>query len=120
MAILEANPLAKEVRTDMRHRVKKLEIPYNQARARWNAVTREDIARATQRTNDGTLLGLYRESDDLYPILLRQSEAERKTAANLDTLQVRPALSADTVALVQVTDPITVRSSHHPPAECGR
>jgi multidrug efflux pump subunit AcrB len=117
MRILEASPLAKEVRNDMRQRVAKIVPDYAQERARWAQVTRADIAAATRRAYDGLQVGLYREGDNLYPILLRHIERERQDAAELQTLQVQPTLSRDTVPLSQVTrsiaaeweDPIVVR-----------
>ena len=117
MRILEANPLAKETRTDMRERVPKIVPEYAQERARWAAIGRDDIASATRRAYDGIQVGLYREGDDLYPILLRNVEMERLQAADLATLQVLPPMSTEPVPLAQVTrdirmeweDPIIVR-----------
>ena len=109
VAILEASPWAKHVRTDWRERVKKVVLDYDQERARWAAVSRDDIANATKRAFDGLRVGLYREQDDLTPILLRHSEDERQqAAAGLDTLQVLPAFSDRPVPLSQVTDSIAV------------
>jgi len=109
VGILEASPWAKQVRTDWRQRVKKVILDYDQERARWAAVSRGDIANATKRAFDGLRVGLYREQDDLLPIILRHSEDERQqAAAGLDTLQVLPALSDRPVPLSQVTDSIAV------------
>jgi multidrug efflux pump subunit AcrB len=117
MAILEASPLAKEVRTDMRQRVAKIVPDFHQEKARWASVQRDDIAAATRRAYDGIQVGLYREGDDLLPIILRNVEEERKAAADLSNLQVTPNLSRERVPLEQVTseirteweDPIIVR-----------
>ncbi|MEE8301762.1 MAG: efflux RND transporter permease subunit [Candidatus Tectomicrobia bacterium] len=118
IAILENSPLAKHVRTDTRQRVKTIVPEYDQERGRWAAVSRTDIADATRRAYDGLTVGLYREQDDLYPIILRNTEQERRSiAAHLSTLQVRPALAVESVPLSQVTrdirveweDPIIVR-----------
>jgi multidrug efflux pump subunit AcrB len=108
MAILEESPLAKDVRIDMRQRVRKLVPEYNQQRARWAVVSRDDIARSTRWAYDGLTIGLYREGDELQPIVIRNTEDQRRTAAgNLDTLQVTPFLSRDSLPLSQVTDSIT-------------
>lgn len=65
-------------------------------------------------------MGLYREGEDLYPIVLRHTDAERKgVAENLDTLQLIPALSRESVPLAAVVrgtsleweDPIIMRSN---------
>jgi multidrug efflux pump subunit AcrB len=103
VAILENSPYAKDIKTSMMNPVQKLVPDYDQVRARWASVSREDIGYATRRAQDGVQVGLYREKDDLYPILLRHTKEERKNAAEMDTLQVRPALYTKTVPLAQVT-----------------
>lgn len=116
--ILEASPLAREVRTDMRQRTRKLVARYSQQQGRWANVTREDVAFSTKRAFDGAPVGLYREGYDLLPILVRDVDEERtRAAARLDLLQVGASLSAKTVPLATVSqgvaleweDPIIVR-----------
>ncbi len=106
LAVLERSPLADTPRINWRERVQKVVPGYNQERARWSAVTREDVASATQRAFDGRTVGLYREGDDLIPIVLRHAEEERTNVGGLGTLQVQPAGSVQTVPLAQVTDSI--------------
>lgn len=103
-AILEATPLAKEIRTDMRNRVRRLEVSYNDARARFADVTRTAIADSTKRAYDGLDIGLYREGKDLIPIKLRLVESERNSIGSLHVLQISSPLSTETVPLSQVTD----------------
>ncbi len=105
-AILERSPLAATPRINWRERVQKIVPDYNQERARWSAVTREDVASATQRAFDGRTVGLYREGDDLIPIVLRHVEEERANVGALETLQVQPAGSIQTIPLAQVTDSV--------------
>jgi multidrug efflux pump subunit AcrB len=107
VAILRDSPLAKDVRTDMRERTLKLVPEYNQERGRWSSITRGDIADASKRAFDGLPVGLYRERDDVYPILLRHVEEERASAAShLDSLQVSGMLSVESVPLSQVASRI--------------
>jgi multidrug efflux pump subunit AcrB len=108
VALLESSPYAKEVKTSMMNPVQKLVAEYDQVRGRWASVSREDIGRATRFAYDGVQVGLYREEDDLYPILLRRIEAERKKALEMDTLQVLPEFSTETIPLAQVTKDIRV------------
>ena len=116
MQLLATSPLATDIRMDLRERVKDVVPDYSQERARWASVDRQDIARATKRNYDGLQVGIYREGRDLFPILLRHTEDER-TAAGLETLQIQPALSTETVPLSQVVsevrtdwaDPIIIR-----------
>ena len=81
---------------------------YNQERGRWAAVTRQDIASSTKRAFDGRTIGLYREGDDLLPIVLRHKEEERANVGGLDVIQVQPALATSTVPLAQVIDGVQV------------
>ncbi len=107
MEILRATPYAKDVRTDMRQRVLKVVASYNQETGRWTATSRSDIANATRFSYDGLPVGLYRERDDLYPIIVRRVEDERRRAADdFDLIQVRPAVSVKSVPLSAVTDDV--------------
>jgi multidrug efflux pump subunit AcrB len=108
VALLNDHPLAGPSRTDWRERVPRVEPLYNQERARWASITRDDIARTTVRAFDGRTVGLYRENDVLLPIILRYTESERRNFTSLDALQVQPAGSTTTVPLAQVTDGIAV------------
>ncbi|MEN8780538.1 MAG: efflux RND transporter permease subunit [Desulfobacterales bacterium] len=107
MNILRQSPLAKQVRTDMRQRVQKVVVDYDQDRGRWSAVSRADVAEATRRAFDGTPVGLYREGDDLLPMIARDAESNRqRAAAELDLVRVVPFFAIDSVPLGQVTDGI--------------
>ena len=109
MAILEASPYAKHVRTDLRQRVQKVVTDYNQERGRWSVVSRANIAQATQRAYDGTPVGLFREGDDILPIIARGVDQERqRAAAQLDGIQVQPSLGLKSLPLGQVSDEIRV------------
>ena len=98
------SPYSAYVKNDWRQRVQRVTPRYSQERGRWASVTREDIANTTKRAFDGRVVGLYREKDDLIPIVLRQVEEERRNVGGLDTLQVQPGFATDTVPLSQVTD----------------
>ena len=102
--ILRDEPLAGAMQIDWRQKVPKMVPVYNQERARYAGVAREDVANATKRAFDGRTIGLYREDDDLLPIVLRHVEDDRASLASFDVLQVQPGLSTDTLPIAQVTD----------------
>jgi multidrug efflux pump subunit AcrB len=83
---------------------KKIVPAFNEQRARLTGVAREDIANTTKRAFDSRTVGLYRESDELIPIVLRANEKERQAIGGLPALQVQPGASVHTVPLGQVTD----------------
>ncbi len=102
--ILAEEPLAAYSRTDWRTQVQKIVPLFNQERARWAAVSRDDLANATKRGFDGRSIGLYREDDDLIPIVIRAVEAERQNVSGLSNMQILGPLSTDPVPLSQITD----------------
>jgi multidrug efflux pump subunit AcrB len=105
--ILRDSPLAKDVRVNWRERVKALVPLYNEERARWAGVSREDLARVMRRASDGVVVGQYRQDDDLIPIVARSPEQERLQAAtSLDQLQVTPRVATHSVPVGQVIDGI--------------
>ncbi|MGD9018629.1 MAG: efflux RND transporter permease subunit [Desulfuromonadales bacterium] len=104
--ILRDEPLAGAMQVDWRQKVPKMVPVYNQERARYAGVAREDVANATKRAYDGRTIGLYREQDELLPIILRHVEDDRASLASFDVLQVQPGLSTTTLPIAQVTDGI--------------
>jgi len=105
MAILNASPLAKSVRTNWRQRSQEIVVDYNQERARWAGITRDNLASATKRTFDGNTVGLYRDKDELIPIVVRSVEDERETAAtDLSVVQVLADHSTESLPMFQVVD----------------
>ena len=109
MAILEDSPYAKDVRTDIRQRVQKVVVDFDQTRARWSGISRSDVATATKRGYDGAAIGIYRDGDTLYPIIARDDEASRSTlAGSLELLQVKSPLATKSLPLGQVTEEVAV------------
>ena len=102
--ILRDEPLAGAMQVDWRQKVPKMVPVYNQERARYAGVAREDVANATKRAYDGRTIGLYREQDELLPIILRHVEDDRASLASFDVLQVQPGLTTSTLPIAQVTD----------------
>ena len=109
LTILRDEPLAGATQTDWRQTVPRIVPVYNQERARLAGVSREDIANATKRAYDGRTIGLYREQDELLPIILRHVEDDKSGVASLDVLQVNPGLSTTTLPMAQVIDGVEMQ-----------
>ncbi len=107
--IIEEAPFGGLHQTDWRQRIQKIVPEYNEQRGRWSGIWREDIARATKRAFDGRTVGLYREDDDLIPIVLRHVEEDRENVGGIDVLQVQPSNSVQTIPLSQVTDNVITK-----------
>lgn len=105
-AVIEAEPTAAYVRTDWRQRVRKVVLDFDQERARWAAIARDDLADATKRAYDGLTIGLYREEDDLIPIVLRQVESDRRNVGGIELLNIQSAASNASTPLAQVVDDV--------------
>jgi multidrug efflux pump subunit AcrB len=107
--VLRDEPLTGAMQTDWRQKVPRIVPVYNQERARLAGVSRENIANATKRAYDGRTIGLYREQDELLPIILRHVEDAKSNVASLDLLQVYPGLSTKTLPVAQVIDGVEMQ-----------
>ncbi|WP_031549165.1 efflux RND transporter permease subunit [Parvularcula oceani] len=66
-----------DIRTDWRQRTTTIVPVLAEDRARIAGITRQDVAEALALATDGTPFGLYREGDDLIPIVVRAPDEER-------------------------------------------
>lgn len=110
VAILDGHPWTKVVRTDWREKVWAAVPEYDQDRARWVGITPEDLARTTKRAYDGRRIGLYREGDELIPILLRHTEEDTKIVDNFEFLQIQSRMSTEPIPLTQVVRDVSTKS----------
>ena len=105
MAILQDSDYAAEIRSNWLTPSRELQLRYNDNRASFVGVTREDVGNTTRRAVDGLTVGLYREQDELIPIIMRSDQRVRETAAmDLDLLQIARQNSTSTLPLSQVVD----------------
>jgi len=111
--ILRNEPLVGAIEINWRQKVPRVVPVYNQERGRWAGVSRGDLANSTKRAYDGRTIGLYRENDELMPIILRHPEKDRKSISSFDVLQIQPGLSTATIPMAQVTDGVEVEWEEH-------
>jgi len=88
IAILEADPAAKGVRSEWMKKVMVLEPQLAEAQARRAGITRTALAQAIEAGVEGTPVGVYRERDELLDITARSPEGERLNFDDLNTIQV--------------------------------
>jgi len=100
--ILMAHPDTYAVRDDWRQRVKIIRPQFDETRARLAGISRTDLARALEMNVTGSRIGIYRESDELIPIIARQPEEERLDVENIRSLQVWSPATRRTVPVYQV------------------
>ena len=95
---------ALSIKDDWRQPVSIIQPIYSTAKGRRAGVSREDLATALRTVYSGTNVGVYREGDDLIPIISRAPENERQDAAEMRNIQVLSTATGVAVPIGQVTD----------------
>ena len=86
--MIAADPVAQTIRDDWRQQVQVLKPIVSETMARQTGITRPIISNALQTTFSGKTVGLYRENDNLIPLVLRLPEYERKQANQIHDTQI--------------------------------
>ncbi|QBG48840.1 efflux RND transporter permease subunit [Verrucomicrobia bacterium S94] len=102
LEIMQNEPTAKDVRLDWRQQVQVLRPVFSETQARRVGVTRADLASSLQLNFNSTPVGLYREENELIPILFRPPESERTSIDNFDQIQVWSSVSKTFIPIGQV------------------
>ncbi len=92
------------IKDDWGQRIKKLAVRIDQSRALRSGVTSEDIAVSLQAGLSGMALTQFREGEDVIPVVLRSSTADRQDIGKLEALSVYSQASGESVPLRQVAD----------------
>lgn len=101
------------LRDDWRTPVKVIRPVFSEAQARRTGITRNALAQALQWTYNGIPVGLYREGNDLLPILARAPENERRSPEDIRDVPVWSPLLNQHLPLRQVAGEI--RTEWEPP-----
>jgi multidrug efflux pump subunit AcrB len=101
-SVLEADPVAKGVRNEWRNKVMVLRPQLAEAQARQAGITRPMLAQAMEAAVEGTTVGVYRERDELIPIIARAPEQERVDFDNFDAIQVWSPAAQEMIPVGQV------------------
>jgi multidrug efflux pump subunit AcrB len=97
-----AEPNATDVLDDWRQRVPLVRPLVAETQARNAGITRSDVAKALQWAFDGTTIGVYREGDDLLPIIARTPEVEYSDVQNLHNVQIYSPAARRMIPIRQV------------------
>jgi multidrug efflux pump subunit AcrB len=87
-AIMAADPAAMAVRNEWGNMVKVVRPELAEAQARRLGIDRPDLARYMAIAVEGERVGVYRERDELLPIVVRLPESERVDLDNLGAIPV--------------------------------
>ena len=108
MAIVNSAPTATGVKLDWRQEVPTIVPQYNAERGRRTGVSREEMSSALNAHFSGRVLGVYREGDDLIPIINRAPESERRDLATGASIQILSGASGKTVPLSEIVDDVNI------------
>lgn len=104
--------LAKEgavgIKDDWREMVRVVRPRINESHAKRLGLTQNDISSAIQGHFDGSIIGLYREADELRHIIMRPTEGHRDDVADLANVQVFSPVTGKYVPVSQVVDAFDV------------
>lgn len=93
------------IKDNWRQPVAAIEPVYSEVKGRRAGVSRSDVGAALARNYSGQQVGVYRENDDLIPIVSRAPANERQDVSDMGTIQVIGPTGA-AVPVQQVTDGI--------------
>jgi multidrug efflux pump subunit AcrB len=122
MEILRADGGAKGIRIDSREPVATLRPQFSEAQARLTGITRTDLGRTLEAAFSGQRIGVYREGDELLPIMTRGPEAERADPDLIQDVQIFSPVANRFLPLRQIIsgftteweDPIHMRRNRLP------
>jgi multidrug efflux pump subunit AcrB len=100
--ILERDGGAKGVRIDWRQQILTVAPQIAEEEANIAGVTRRDIGATIRRSFQGESVGVYREGEDLLPIVVREPEPDRSDVSTIQNLQIWSPAAGSYVPLRQV------------------
>jgi multidrug efflux pump subunit AcrB len=101
-AILHDDGGAKAIRTDWRQRVKLMRPVLAEEEANNAGINPPDVSLALKASFEGARVGVYRERDELLPIILRAPEQERRDVASAENLQIWSPAAQQAIPIRQV------------------
>ncbi len=103
-AVIYQDPVAKAVRSEWGNQVMVVRPELAETQARRAGLDRPELAAALQTAVEGRRVGIYREQDELLPIIARAPEAERMDLYNLGGIQVWSPAAQRMIPVDQVVD----------------
>jgi multidrug efflux pump subunit AcrB len=103
-AIMVADGGALSIKDDWRQPVSIIKPLYSESKGRRAGVSRKDLADAIYSYYSGKQVGIYREGDDLIPIISRLPNTESAGIDDIKSIQVLSALTGEMIPISQVTD----------------
>ena len=105
--VIQDDPNTKGIRNEWRNRIKIVMPQMAEVQARRGGIDRNDLSTAIMTAVEGQTVGVYRERDELLPIVARSVEAERTDMDNLGAIQVWSPSAQSNIPLAQVVTRFT-------------
>ncbi|AQT67900.1 Swarming motility protein SwrC [Anaerohalosphaera lusitana] len=102
VTLLRKDPKVTDIQIDWRQPVPLLRPVTAEVQARNAGITRREITNALEVASDGTTMGVYREGDDLLPIIARSPQSEREDIEDLRYAQIYSPVAKQYIPLNQV------------------
>lgn len=102
LEIFRADPDAKGARSDWFERVKVVRPRLSEEQADAQGITTRMVAEAILEGYEGKGVGVYREEDEIIPIIFRAPEAERSNVANLTQIPIWSPVAQRYIPLASV------------------
>lgn len=103
-AIMVADGKAISIKDDWRPQVSVIQPLYSEVSGRRLGISREDLAGALQTNYSGRNVGLYREGDELIPIIARAPAVERQGVDGMGGIEISSPATGNAVPLIEVVD----------------
>jgi multidrug efflux pump subunit AcrB len=110
MNVIRQDGGGKGIRLDCREQVNVLRPQFMEAEARRASITRTDLAQSLEATFSGRRIGIFREEDELIPILLRSPYHERNNPDSIRDVQVFSSATGSFVPIRQVVSDFAVET----------
>ncbi|MGZ8238158.1 MAG: efflux RND transporter permease subunit [Methylobacter sp.] len=113
-SILLAEPTAKAVRNEWRDKTKVLRPQLAESQARRAGIDRPEVAEALAMAFEGQIVGIYRERDELIPLLARSPAAESADLDSLEGVQIWSPAAQAMIPMGQVVSsfPLEFEDAH--------
>ena len=103
---LASIPGTRAIRFNWGARIKKVSFEINESAAQLAGVTNQDVAHSMQSYLSGFDITVYRDGDELIPIVLRADQEQRLDVAAIGNLSVFSEATGQSIPLSQVATPI--------------
>ena len=102
--IMASDPTSLSVKDDWRQPVSVIEPIYSEPKGRRAGISRQDLANALADYYSGKNVGVYRENEDLIPIISRIPKSQNATIDNIKNVLVISSATGRAVPIAQVTN----------------